>query len=262
MADLLDGARLKLARAEEHLHTLDDEIATYLELEPYRPILNIQPSDKRVLMVEFRVEPRPPERLGLIIGDCVHNLRSCLDHIACALVRKRGGNCETPPTQFPIYTSKTNKKGNPRVVGVGPAVEPKFLAFVETLQPYHRGQDAPSHPLAILAHLSNVDKHRTIHVVAGGLAGTSCYVHFPNSTFGGQFRADVVYEDTPFAAFQFPEPFDPAACSEMEVEVQGFVFVALAERGPWGDQPAALILEDIFQFIRNIVLPGAEPFFD
>jgi hypothetical protein len=95
-----------------------------------------------------------------LVGDAVHNMRSALDYLACGLVTTNGGRV-TSQTQFPIYGSKKAfDKGAPRRVA-GMATCP--ASMIETLQPYY-SPTPDEHPLAILAFLSNQDKHRALHV--------------------------------------------------------------------------------------------------
>ena len=74
-----DSVRLKLARAEQHLWELSGDIGAYLDSSVNKVVLNLQPSDQRLVLVEYHVIAEPDRRLGVIIGDCVHNLRSALD---------------------------------------------------------------------------------------------------------------------------------------------------------------------------------------
>lgn len=43
-------------------------------------------------------------------------------------------------------------------------------AFIKKRQPFNAGGDARWHPLAILADLNNIDKHRVVHAAYGGAA--------------------------------------------------------------------------------------------
>jgi hypothetical protein len=44
------------------------------------------------------------------------------------------------------------------------------------LQPFNDGADAPWHPLAIVADISNRDKHRLVHTAAMQIAGSQARV--------------------------------------------------------------------------------------
>jgi len=117
----------------------------------------------------------PPESdplLGVIVGELVHDLRSALDHLVYDLIKD---NDEDPGThsQFPIYDNESQwvddiedrdptRKPSP-VLGVS-ADE---LAVIKAAQPLHlKGKKRPRHPLMQLHRMSNVDKHRAIHIVS------------------------------------------------------------------------------------------------
>jgi hypothetical protein len=42
-------------------------------------------------------------------------------------------------------------------------LSPRHREIVKKVQPYHRGDQARTHPLAVLADLSNTDKHRIVN---------------------------------------------------------------------------------------------------
>ena len=62
------------------------DIGAYLDNDLTEFVLNVQPRDRRLVLVEYHVIAEPDSRLGVIIGDYIHNVRSALDHLACRLV--------------------------------------------------------------------------------------------------------------------------------------------------------------------------------
>lgn len=102
-------------------------------------------------------------RWGVMLGDCVHNLRSALDHLACQLTLFNGGTmADCAQTQFPIASkseAQFEAMANRRI----PGLSSKHRAMVKRVQPYRSGEKAAVHPLAVLAELSNTDKHRVIN---------------------------------------------------------------------------------------------------
>lgn len=146
----------KLARAQEHLEALDAELVKFFDSNPYGALGEIEGEDGWYV---FRVKTRrqPPPRIGVLLGEYVHQVRSAFDHFAWALaeLHTRG----TPPSVigFPIETSRTNfqKKARHRLDG---HISPGWFAVIEAMQPY----DAHDHALAILERLWNRDKHQTI----------------------------------------------------------------------------------------------------
>src|SRR5258708_428207 len=74
----LDGARLKIVRAQEHIDSLTAEVRMYLDEKPYEVI---KQHDGHVWRFSPDVTIPPPLRLSTIIGDCLGNARAALDYI-------------------------------------------------------------------------------------------------------------------------------------------------------------------------------------
>lgn|GEM_PF-1917404 len=111
----------------------------------------------------FQIREPPPLRWGVMLGECVHNLRSALDHLVCQLTLLDGGTMEDcAQTQFPIASkckAQFDRMADRRI----PGLSEWHRAMVRRAQPYRAGDSAWKHPLAILADLSNADKHRLIN---------------------------------------------------------------------------------------------------
>jgi len=253
-----ESSRAKLARADEHLVDLDDEIAAYLATEPFKLVLNVQPQDERIVLVEFHVAEQPPARFGLLVGDCVGNLRAALDHAICDIVMLGGESCDR--TQFPIVDVQKVSGGAPKPLYVGAKVADELLVAIEQLQPFQDGAKAEAHPLAIVRDLSNADKHRTLHVAASYLTQTQAFLQFPaGAAFGGQFSGGAVGDQTPIAAFQFPEPFVLTDHPEVLVGGGGQSFVGVDHKGAAG-RPITDVLATCRDFILDVVLPSLEEY--
>lgn len=159
MAHPLDGPRLKIERASEHLDTLEQERGRFLADIHDRIVGHFEPQGSYYI---FRVSGEPPdERLLPVVGEFAHNLRSALDNLTCALVEHRR-NVVTKQTQFVIAdTSDIWKVEIKRKRLRGLSTDD--IAMIQGLQPYQRGHDAESHPLSRLGWLSNRDKHPQPH---------------------------------------------------------------------------------------------------
>jgi hypothetical protein len=158
-----DSALLKFARASEHLDALKREVAAFEQNSPYgvREQIDEDRTQRTFYMVE---KHRLPERIGLMIGDCIHNFRCALDHLVFNLPRHARTNPRWEGTsQFPICDDHT-KFAARRNDTLG--VDPTTLAVMESLQPYCGGNDPVGHPLWYLRELSNFDKHRLIRFAA------------------------------------------------------------------------------------------------
>jgi hypothetical protein len=108
------------------------------------------------------VEPPPLEKWGSMVGECVHALRSALDHTAFELVRiNRPGS---DYSEFPICKDRDRwRDDRPKKL---PDVPARALADVQRLQPYKRGANARYHPLWIIHALDIIDKHRRLNLVS------------------------------------------------------------------------------------------------
>jgi hypothetical protein len=153
----LGGCLEKLSRAQEHLHTLDSELRTFFDSDPYGAIGEIEGKESWYV---FRVKTRrePPPRIGVLLGEYVHQVRSAFDHFAWALARLHYGKGDPPSlVGFPLETSRTNfqKKAQHRLRG---HIDPGWVAIIEAMQPY----GANDHPLAILERFWNRDKHQLL----------------------------------------------------------------------------------------------------
>jgi hypothetical protein len=158
--DYLQSVELKIARAKEHLDsllTIERQLASsacdfLIEHDPK--------SDTSSIVLKLpAIEPR----VGLIVGDCVHNLRSALDHIVYGMAERNTpgrSDSDRRAGMFPIcdtaqgFQRQVSKR---RLNGVLTGA----VKLIEGLQPTDR-----TDPLWILGELDNFDKHRIITVVA------------------------------------------------------------------------------------------------
>lgn len=174
---------LKLNRAIQHLERLKGEVKRWLGEHPYFLVSKFDPQ-RGEHSVWIRPEGEPPAEIGLIVGDCLHNLRSALDSLVYDLGRVWKGG-ELPPdvakkSEFPIYIDPDEfRKFRKRKIG---AISPHAQADIEGLQPYNewghfrsymallgmRSHPEAHHPLWLLQELSNIDKHRERHLTLFG----------------------------------------------------------------------------------------------
>lgn len=118
--------------------------------------------------------PPPPLVLSLLLGDLLNNLRSSLDYLARQLVIDAGNSPidrGRGKTQFPILLQPLDLQAQGLL-----GVDPRALLVIDCLQPY-RVDSSKEHPLAILALLNNIDKHRLLNILA--LSGSGNVVFVP-----------------------------------------------------------------------------------
>lgn len=159
----LHGSYRKIARAKEHFDALSGQIEAFRSREPYGWWTEFEDyaDEEREYTVYADVRESPDADWGLIAGDMINNLRASLDHLAWRLADPALRNNNTG---FPIYLTraKFKKHAAQRI----PGVSAPAWTLIEGAQPYHWAPTASNHPLAILKHLSNLDKHRALLPVA------------------------------------------------------------------------------------------------
>lgn len=158
------GPHAKIARARKHVSDLADETRAYLKAEPAPLSIVPQTSREGIVRLRLRVERSIPITLALILGDCVHNLRSALDILACDLIRQAGGTVTTY-SGFPIVDDAQRL---PEVIAekLKGAGEP-IHSTVADWQPFN----GASNHFWLLHRLDITDKHKLLLTVA--TAGTA-----------------------------------------------------------------------------------------
>ena len=155
--------QLKLDRAREHMDAAKDAVDTFIETKPYALGRELEDEGAKHVYRFTRYSDPPPE-IGLRVGDAVHNLRSCLDHLALALAHKGADGKgltmtreEEADIQFPVVKSPDDFK---KQIGRGRLkyVDSGAVDQIRGCQPFHLG-DYPRHPLWKVSELDNTDKH-------------------------------------------------------------------------------------------------------
>jgi hypothetical protein len=155
MADL-SGVLAKLERADEHRLEFDHLVEEYVGGEPYTIYSQYDPETGwHTLRWQALREP-PLERLALVFGDMISNLRTTLDYLAWQLVLA-AGNRPGRRTSFPVVRRAKDWEVQSRTLR---GVEQQWVGEIESRQPYHRPEQPSIHPLAILDHVNNLNKHR------------------------------------------------------------------------------------------------------
>jgi hypothetical protein len=161
MVSSMTSAQRKLLRGIEQVKALSAETSAFENANAY--VLRTERehrTSQEIEYVSFAVERQaPPDHWPLLAGEAIHNLRCSLEH---AVYTASGG---AKGTQFPIFVKEAEfqKSGRPMIARTSTAVR----ALIEARQPYNRTSQDPSFdPLARLQKLSNLDKHRTLAVVA------------------------------------------------------------------------------------------------
>ena len=163
----VEGVQIKIERAKAHDQTLHDEFASLFPESVF--VIQLEIHDNGLRHV-YRAKDPPvlDERFSAIVGDCIHNLRSALDHLAYQLVLV----CEGEPnrhTQFPIRNNPPIELNQRTLPDISPGVSNEIRNVLEAVQPYSRSE--LNHGLDLLRDLDNIDKHRELVIVAGARPG-------------------------------------------------------------------------------------------
>jgi hypothetical protein len=164
----LQGVGLKMSRAQHHLRELDREVGKMLESEDVCVPVNGNRSNGDPC-IRVRNVPEPDPRIGVIIGDIAHNLRSALDHLIYQLSIPPGSTEPVDPDApaFPITSSSGNWRSARRRLD---QARRGTKTRVERFQPYHRRRDPDTWLLWQLREISDIDKHRILHVAPAAIA--------------------------------------------------------------------------------------------
>jgi hypothetical protein len=248
----LDSASLKIGRATKHLDEMNRIIADVTATTGAHEI--ITDADGKDI-VNFLIQP--PLDVAILAGEIVYQLRSAIDHLAFELVKLNPGGIVLPPkweerALFPLWITAPKSTAYNCFNSQLPGISRLAFTFIESLQPYRNG---PGHHnvMAIIAKLSNVDKHRHLNAIlprvavrqdfhsSGGVHSTSVVGGFKQGaevpsltmTRGDAPKVDVRRSFLPYVTFE-----------ELTI----------------GTGPASLesqhVLEVCTDTVKNIVLPG------
>ena len=173
-----DEIGLRLARADQGLKTLQNEVRDYLRKKPYTVGFEADPkhADRRRIFV--RIDQEIPESVPIRISECVHHWRAALDNFAYILNCRHARRRHVSGSEFPIFLHSrdfaertragvaTRRSGLHKTRGLRPGAQ----AIIERLQPYNGGHVGDA--LWMLHELSNADKHRLLHTCGSVLEGS------------------------------------------------------------------------------------------
>ncbi|MDI2589983.1 hypothetical protein POF45_00865 [Pseudomonas sp. 681] len=128
------------------------------------PILNKADHQRGCISVAVKELPVDSIGVGLVLGDAIHNYRSCLDYLWWQIATLHIGDEPTiqqaPKIQFPILSNE-NDWGSQRYFKFVPLDK---VYFIKKYQPFAQGVEGCS-ALEGLREISNHDKHRNLYPV-------------------------------------------------------------------------------------------------
>jgi hypothetical protein len=259
--------RVKLERAKEHLVEFEAEAGRYLNSRPYETRREHQGKIKtNMWRYVFRISKQPDPRLAAIVGDVLHNVRSALDHIFCAML---------PPQQrarltagFPVVRSSIWRDDTGRIYIEDSEERERFDNAVRglsidaatrlcELQP-GASETPDRHPLGVLSRLENLDKHRDLISLVFVISDAESIVIRSGEVIGEPQRPGFCEDGTVVARFGFTPPRTMPPESEVRVEVHGTpqIVVHGALENTYGDLPQ--LLRVLVNDIPRNVMPVLE----
>jgi hypothetical protein len=255
------AVRVKLVRAEKHLNEVIAATRKYAQGECS---IVLEKDSKRKLFVQrVRLTPSASPEVSAIAGDFLANVKSILDYIVWELVKTTPGNSPTASNQFPItYTASefADQIARKRLRGV--PIEAATL--IERLQPYNAGNSF----LGTLNRLHNIDKHRTLNVVT--VVADNTEVVAQSGEFALFLGDEELRDGTIFGGIGIPFataariPNFKARLPNMKMHGKCSMFIAFDDESAEDLEGLRVdrTLQEIFEFVRDAVIPAFEPFFD
>jgi hypothetical protein len=248
---------LKLYRANEHLAEINMLTEPLRERREYPVIETMKPYKKGPLWdyVLDLDQVQPPERLPILMGDYMFNVRSALDHLAVSLApRKYRGKVSFPINRTdPLARDQAsgdylNAKAARRWLALCEWLPDNCIAALKVLQPYEaaalHGHPADRHALALLHGFQNADKHRELISAIVGLDQ------------GAEVEINGIAECA-LPGFKNGTTIVANAPAQMEVKIKGAAVVGI-KRGNdvWSFN---LFAEKLTNFIADELLPRLDP---
>lgn len=250
----LSSAKAKVSRAREHLDAAKQVSDAFLNSEFYKVAARSDKNREKWRVVLKSMQPFP-ERIGVLLGDAAHNLRSALDHIAFAFAKPEPGREKN--VQFPLV----GKRKDFRSVAFKclPGISRSVRTSIERLQPYHRRKRPEARLLGQLQVINNWDKHRALAITAVGLSGSAFnIVTTPKRPLIAYrlFRGRAIKEGAILARFQLAQ-----GDRNVKVGVQSHLTLlpVFDKRMPRevADTPIRLIMRTC-DFLEKVAIPSFE----
>lgn len=267
----LEGCDGKLGRAKAHLKALDDEIAIVRSLHKHTVFVEDNPSTKEYVFKVRDLQPSDPD-WGYIAGDCIHNLRSALDHLVFQLAILGQGRGltdeEAHSCMFPIFTDR--KKFKDASQGRLRLLRPGEQTRITELQPFNAGDPsiwsrgpgrylpgAPASLPVLLGRLEEfdvIDKHRFVQATWRAAewfnADTPPIPYAASTMFGGRLE-----DNAEVGRWRYYPP-RPELPSDMDMDRYFPIGVALGEPPYMGSAVEQLTwLSDTVEMVISIFRP-------
>jgi hypothetical protein len=168
MKTSFEGIDEKLKRTDENIVNLQSEVALFFEKCDY-PIIPKLNDEKILEALSYHRTLNIPLRFGVIAGEVIHHLRSCLDHVVWELSDDTTRNSKDGKfLEFPILDTRPTPENklsryDRKIKGLR---SPDALKLIAELQPYNRVNPTLD-PLSVIHNMDIADKHRELVIISG-----------------------------------------------------------------------------------------------
>ncbi|MHB1220361.1 MAG: hypothetical protein ACYC1L_19420 [Alphaproteobacteria bacterium] len=247
------GYRAKIKRANEGIKYLHTELEKFLSLKTdhYRTVIERKDDTREFILRAFGDPLEISPELRVLMGEIIHNLRTSLDHLVCALVLRENSE-PSWGIQFPICdTTKEFERACQR--GKIKGISDRHMKIIESIQPYWTSESG-NHPLSILRRLNNADKHRLL--IGGYGVMVSPHQFYINP---GSGRAGIASVSLPRAVLPTENGVEVSRISfvnmnaDMEVKFNTPVLVPFMEFGTVKTEPIIPGLVKLRDAVTNTI---------
>lgn len=256
----LDGARLKIVRAQEHLDAFKSDTSTFLSANQYRFESDVY---GQYWWVKPHVTSHPDPHLSVVIGDFVTNIRAALDYIIWELAQRYfaprvniSEQFDRSILTFPILLADpARRQGHidhlDRLARRG--IPADAIKIFQEAQADVSGNDS----LRWLYELVNTDKHRTPLLTIGDFVAAQIEI----SDYKGRnllIRSDIIRHGVTLNTND-PDLLRFVRENPANVNVQASVQVSFYDVAV-PSVPVTVTLEEIIKTVSNLV-PRFDGFF-
>jgi hypothetical protein len=252
----MESVDAKMVRAHENIEALNREINDWFSTIKINIILKTTPDQSLPWLVIYASDYIPPVRLSVLVGECVHNMRSAVDNLICGLARTLKPTCKCRDLAFPLSRDLEdwNEKSEKALKGIAPEAK----EIIKNLQPW--SDTVIPNPLLILNKLSNIDKHRACNFTLPHNSNAVFLIHCRNgdvlevSADKPLYLGDVQTLTLPMDK----KLVEPSA----RVQASGTLILSFQEESDWDEVPVIQVLQMCFDHIETKMIPKLKRFFE
>jgi hypothetical protein len=161
----------KIEHAKELFELLRTELEKFNKANPYQVATKIDPQTQQLIYYVDKSED-VPEKIPLLAGDIVQNLRSALDHLAYGLfIHNSGITSNARHVCFPVAADL--QKYEARKINDTRGISNSAISLIDAIKPYKGENDT----IWRIHELNNIDKHRTLVTVGSSFQSMDIGAH-------------------------------------------------------------------------------------